>query len=130
MGNDSPILVIWRRKAIIIATFLIFAGTTAIVSKSLEPVYATESKLLIALRADTPTFDSVQAAQSVARSYTEVIKSPNVARAVAQRLGPGASDRRVVAASSFEPLRETQLLQIRAEDPDPLQAKRLADTYA
>ena len=36
MRDDSPLAVIWRRKGIIIAVFLAFTVTTAVVSKTLD----------------------------------------------------------------------------------------------
>jgi polysaccharide biosynthesis transport protein len=128
--QDSPFVVIWRRKTIIIVTLLVFAAAAAAVSKSLDKVYAAESKLLIALPSDLQSFTTVQASQDVARSYGEVIKSTNLANLVAQRMGGGFDADSVAEATTFEPLRETQLLEIRAEDPDPATARRLANTYA
>ena len=127
-GNNVPLAILWRRKSIVAVTFLVFALTAAVVSKSLEKVYATEATLLISLPASTQTFDSVQASQAVARSYADIIKSPNIAGLVAARLG--TTPKRVADAVSFEPVTETQLLKIKAQDPDPHQAKLIADTYA
>lgn len=130
MRNDTPLGVIWRRKWTILATFLIFAGSAAIVSKTLEKVYDTDSTLLISLPAETQSFDSVQAAQTVARSYADIIDSPNVAQLVAARLADGTTRGQVLDATSFEPIPETQVLKITAEDPDPARAKAIADAYA
>ena len=130
MKSDSPLMIMWRRKGVIIAVFLAFVVTTAVVSKTLTKVYSTHSTLLISLPADQQTFDSVQASQALARSYADIIDSPNVAQLVANRIGSGVTKRQVLKASSFEPIAETQLLEINAEDPDPRRAKQIADTYA
>lgn len=130
MRNDAPLSVIWRRKWIILVTVLLFAAAAAAVSKSLEKVYDTDSTLLISLPVETQSFDAVQASQTVARSYADIIDSPNVARLVATRLGGGTTTREVLDATSFEPVAETQVLKINVEDPDPARAKQIADTYA
>jgi len=130
MKSDTPLAVIWRRKWIIIVTFLIFVVTTAILSKTLQPIYSTHNTLLVSVDADTQTFDSVQAGQAVARSYTEVIDSPNFAALVADQLADGTSTDELLDAISFEAITETQLVEITAEDADPARAKELADTYA
>lgn len=127
--DDSPLAIIWRRRILIGATFLVFVITAAVVSKSLEEVYSTHSTLLVALQADEQSFDSVQASQAFARSFADIIDSPNIAAEVAGALGDAsASD--LGQATSFEPVSETQLLEINAENPDPARAKQIADTYA
>ena len=127
--DDSPLAIIWRRKFLIGATFLVFVVTAAVVSKSLEKVYSTHSTLLVGLEADEQTFDSVQASQAFARSFADIIDSPNIAGEVAGALGDGASARELGDATTFEPVSETQLLEIHAEDPDPARAKQIADIY-
>jgi capsular exopolysaccharide synthesis family protein len=131
--DDSPLAIIWRRRVLIGATFLVFVVAAAVVSKSLEKVYSTHSTLLVALEAAEQSFDSVQASQAVARSFADIIDSPNIAGEVAVALGDGSSARaarELGYATNFEAVSETQLLEVHAEDPDPARAKRIADTYA
>jgi capsular exopolysaccharide synthesis family protein len=130
MKNDSPLAVIARRKWIVIGVFLAFVVTTAVVSKILEKVYVTESTLLVALPADTSSFDSVQASQAIARSYAGIIESPNVARLVADRLPDTPDPDDILAKTTFEPVEQTQLLEIGVEDPSAGRAKQIADTWA
>jgi capsular exopolysaccharide synthesis family protein len=130
MRNQTPLSVMWRRKGVILATFLTFVVVTAVVSKTLDKVYSTHATLFVALAADQQTFDSVQASQAVARSYADIIDSPNIAQRVATRMGGGTTRKEVLDASSFETVVDTQLLQITAEDNDPGRAKLIADTYA
>jgi len=128
--ESNSLDVIWRRKLIVIATVLVFTVVTALVSTTLQKVYATSSSLLIAQPRDAQTFDAVQAAQVVARTYSNLLKSPNVAELVAQRLGGSATKNSVEGAVSIEPVAETQLVKITAEDPNPRRAKAIADAYA
>src|SRR4051795_10972943 len=111
MKNDSPLAVIARRKWIVIGVFLAFAITTAVVSKTLQKVYVTESTLLVALPADRASFDSVQASQAIARSYADIINSRNVAQLVADRLPDRPGNEYVLNKTTFQPVEQTQLLQ-------------------
>ncbi len=122
--------VIWRRKWILISTVVIFAGVAVAVSKSLHKVYATSSSLIVAQPRDAQTFDAVQAAQVTARTYSDLLKSPNVAQLVARRLGGPATKESVASAVSIDPVTDTQLVKITAEAPRPTRAKALADAYA
>ena len=110
-------------------TFLVVVATTAVVSKSLEKVYSTHSTLLVAQAGNDQSFDRVQASQAFARSFADIIASPNIARRVATRLG-NATTGEVRDHTSFEVVSETQLLRIEVEDPDPARAKEIADAYA
>jgi capsular exopolysaccharide synthesis family protein len=130
MKNDSPLAVVARRKWIVIGVFLAFVVTAAVVSKTLQKVYVTESTLLVALPADRASFDSVQASQAIARSYADIINSPNVANLVSQRLPDRPDPRKILSASTFEPIEQTQLLRITVEDPSALRAKQMADAWA
>jgi polysaccharide biosynthesis transport protein len=130
MRDDSPLAVIWRRKLVIVATFLAFVVTAAVVSKNLDEVYSTHATLLVALEADEQTFDSVQASQAFARSFADIIDSPNIANRVAAQLPDETDGSDLLDVTSFETVTETQLLEVRAEAGTPEEAKRIADTYA
>jgi len=127
-GSDAPLGILLGRKWLILATVLLTMGATYAVSSSLEKVYSTESTLLIALPSNESSFDTVQAGQAIARSYADLIESSNIAQDVTDEIGRAAAGD--VAATSFEPLPETQLLKIKAEAASPERAKEIADTYA
>jgi capsular exopolysaccharide synthesis family protein len=114
----------------IIATVFTFAFVTAVVSKSLTKIYATDSTLLVTLAAGNQTFDTVQASQAIARSYADIISNPNIASQVAAKLGAGTTRGEVIDKTTFDVVPETQLLKVHAEDPSATRAKQIADTYA
>jgi succinoglycan biosynthesis transport protein ExoP len=130
MSTESAISTLLRRKWIVIGTLLVVVITTAIVSKSLEKVYGAHATMIVSLQSDTPSFDSVQASQAIARSYADIIESPNIAQQVADRVGGGATKQEIADATRFEPVAQTQLLKVHAMDPDPDRAKLIADSYA
>ena len=132
MRNDSPLAVLGRRKWIILVTLAVVTITTAVVSKTLDKVYSTSATLLVTQSSttDAPTFDTVQASQAIARSYADIIDSPNIALQVSRRMGGTVTRDEVRDATSFEPVPQTQLLKVSAESTDPDRAKEIADTYA
>src|SRR5665809_48082 len=116
--TDAPLAILLSRKWLILATVVVAMVATWFVSSSLQKVYSTEATLLIALPADDQSFDTVQAGQAIARSYADIIESPNIAAQVAGRLTEEELDGGDVSAStSFETVPETQLLKITAEAP-------------
>src|SRR5215212_9794974 len=128
MRNDSPLAVIWRRKGIIIAVFLAFVVTTAVVSKTLDKVYETHATLFITLPSDTQSFDTVQASQAFARSFAAVLDSPNISERVAQRIG--GDNQEILDATKFEPVEEIQLVPVTAEDKSAARAQQIANGWA
>jgi capsular exopolysaccharide synthesis family protein len=128
--TDSPLTVLLSHKWLILAITLLAAGAAYGISTRLDEVYSTEAKLLVAPPAENESFDSVQAGQAVARSYVEIIDSPNIAVDVADEIGGGIDASEVAGATSFESIPETQLLSITAEAATPEGAQEIADTYA
>jgi polysaccharide biosynthesis transport protein len=128
--EQTQLQILWRRKWIVIATVVVFGVVAALVSSTLQKVYATSSSLIVAQASDAQSFDAVQAAQVTARTYSDLLKSPNVAGEVAAQLGGTATRGSVQGAVSVDPVPETQLVKITAEDPDPRRAKAIADAYA
>ncbi len=128
--DATAVQVINRHRWLILATFAIFVVVTAVYSKSLEKIYATEAALLVSVPAEEASFDTVQASQSLARSYGEIAQSRNLAERVAVELDDGTDASDLLDATSVEPVSETQLLEISAEDPNPERAQLIANTYA
>ena len=130
MRDNSLLGVVWRRRWIVVGTVVVAAVLAGVVSQALPKVYSTSSKLLIVQGGETTSFDAIQAAQVTARTYSDVLSSPNIAQRVAQRIGNGVTRSDVENDVSVAPVAETQLLQITAEAGNPARAKLLADTYA
>ena len=130
MKADAPMLVLWRRKWIVIGVFLAFAVSAAVVSKMLDKVYSTDSTLIVSSSSKGATFDQVQASQALARSFEQIIGSPNIAQLVANRLADGTTKKYVLDHTSSDPIPQTQLIRISAEDRSPARARHVANTYA
>jgi capsular exopolysaccharide synthesis family protein len=122
--------IIWRRKSIIAASVLTFAIVAALVSATLQKVYSTSSTLVVRQNNDAQSFDAVQAAQVVARTYADILKSSNIAQLAATRLGGSQTKDEISSAVSVETVPETLLIKITAEDPSPTHAQEIANAYA
>ena len=130
MSTLAPLAALARQKWLILGILAVVVAAAIALSQVQDRVYSTSSTLLVAVRSDTPSFDTVQASQAVARSYADLIDSPNIASRVAVRLGGDTTKTQVIQATSFEAVPETQLLMVNAEAASPERAKRIADTYA
>ncbi len=129
-AEASPLSSLWRRKWIILVTVLVCGLVAAGITSTLPKEYETSSELLILQQGDNQTFDAVQAAQVSARTYGNIITSPNIAALVARRIDTTLSPTELSERITAEPVPETQLLQITIADSDPQRAKQLVDAYA
>ena len=130
MTSDNFLTVVWRRKWIVLGTTVLLAAVVFAYASTLSKVYETSATLLIAQPSNTQTFDAVQASQVAARTYGDVLTSPNIAQEVSDQLG-GTPDRdTLVKDVSADPVPETQLLRLTISAHDPQDAKRIADAYA
>lgn len=123
-------VVLWRRKWIVIGTFLTLTLLTAIVSKSLPKQYEATATLWVTEGSGTATFDAVQAGQVLAGTYGKVADNQIIAQRVADSLPFETDGEEVLGAMTFGPVAETQLLRITATDGDPRHARAIANTYA
>jgi capsular exopolysaccharide synthesis family protein len=130
MTSDSFLTVVWRRKWIVLGTMLVLGAVTFAWTSSQQKVYEASAKLLISEPKDSQSFDAVQASQVAARTYGDVITSPNIADKVSEELGGKPSGDDLTKDVVAEPIAETQLLKITVSANDPREAKRIADTYA
>jgi succinoglycan biosynthesis transport protein ExoP len=129
--RQAPLAALWRHKYILISTVLVFVAVTAFLSKVvLEKEYEAEATMWVTQNQDTQSFDAVQAGQVLARTYSDVIESENVAARVAAQLPFEASRGEVKQSIKAEAVPETQLLKITAVADEPGRAQLLANTYA
>lgn len=128
--GERFILILWRRKWVLALTFVVITTATAVIAKSLPPVYSATSTLWVTEDRGTAALDAAQAGELLARTYADVADSPILAAQVTNVLPFRMSVGDVLGAMEFEPVAETQLLKITAEDRDPGRARILANTYA
>lgn len=127
----SPLALLWRKKRVLIAVFLTFTIAAALVSTLvLDKEYEATATLLITQEQREASFDAVQAGEVLARTYSELISSRNVANLVAPKLPGGLDGGDVDARTAFDTISETQLVQVTAVAADAKGAQALANTYA
>jgi succinoglycan biosynthesis transport protein ExoP len=131
MSADQLLLTLWRRKWIVLLTVLLATSATYAASLQLPKVYSAGATLFVGNRSDAGSdFEAIQSSQVLARTYAELIQSPNVAAAVADALPGDETAAGILERTSFRPISDTQLLVVRAEGDSPAEAAELANVYA
>src|ERR1700691_2155363 len=87
--DRSALGVLWHRRWVVVATFVIFVVLAGVISKVLPKVYSATSSLVVVQKENAATFDAVQAAQVTARTYSDIVSAPVIASQVAHQLGMG-----------------------------------------
>lgn len=128
LSELNRLAVLWRRKWLVLGTVVVVVAATQLVSRSLTPIYAATSTLFVA-QPGASTFEAVQANEEVARSFAQILSSPNFARQVANRVG-GVSESIVSSETTIQSVANTELLTISVEDPSPTRAYGIAQAYA
>lgn len=122
--------IVWRRKWIVLATFVVLTVFVAAVSRALPKEYESTATLWVTQGNGATNFDAVQAGQVLAGTYGQVADNRALADQVASDLPFEAEGEELLDAMKFEPVPETQLLRIVAADGDPVRARVIANTYA
>lgn len=128
--REHFLFVLWRRKGILIATFLLITACTAIISKNLPEEYEATSTLWVNEEGEAAAFDAVQAGEVLARTYARIADSRVIAGRVAADAPFEISGGKLLSDMTFEPVSETQLLRVTAENGDANRARILANLYA
>jgi capsular exopolysaccharide synthesis family protein len=136
-GRESPGFEhYWRalRRRWFVA-FLVFLGVmaaTVALIYFLPPRYQATATLWVGHQAGEGenTWDALRVDQMLVQTNGELIRSPNVANAVAEELGPPWTGSRVSGRVSFKVIDGTHLIEVTAVDEEPEVAKEIADTYA
>jgi capsular exopolysaccharide synthesis family protein len=110
---------------------LVATAATYVAARAAHKVFASSSTIFVGDRKATlDNFQAVQSAQSLTKTYAELIQSPNVANRVASALGDGRSGADLLNSVTFQPVSDTQLIVISAEAGSARGAAELANRYA
>ena len=115
---------------ILLAAFLGVLIASAYVFVLATPIYEAVSKIYIVGSESAISLSDLQIGTNLAADYQEVFKNWHVHELVEQRLGLDYSYSDLAKMITVTNPANTHVLYIRAQSPDPEEAKALADTYA
>jgi len=125
--------IIWKWLWLIALATVLAGASAYITSKNMLPVYEASATLLIN-QARTPTrgsdYTDILTSERLARTYARLLEEWPVIEHTAQRLGyadPEALDKLGVDIT-VQPVRDTQLIELKVESFDPGVAARVANT--
>lgn len=122
--------MLWRRRWSFLLTSVLVFGAIAYVTYQLPKVYVASSYLLVSPRqAAISSFEATQVAETLTRTYGELLETPRTAERVQQALGPDVADGDVGGRVSVD-FGDSQLIKITAEGDSPREAQLIVNTWA
>ena len=121
--------LIWRWWWMIGLATLLAAVTAYLVSQRMTPIYQASTTLLIneASANRTTDYTSILTSERLARTYTEMLSKKPVLQAVIDDLGLKLEIKDLLKMISVELVRDTQLIEVKVENPDPVLASDIAN---
>jgi len=108
------------------------AGTAAyLFSRQLPPIYESSTTLLV-MEAPTTSlstdYSSILASQSLTKTYSDILTNQDVLQEVIDRLNLPVSASTLAGSINVSPVLNTQIIEIKVQDPNTVQAARIANT--
>ena len=121
----------WRWLWLVVLCAVIGGAAAFLVSLNMTPIYQAESKVMIN-EARTPSaanYNDILASERVARTYADLMKRDSVMAEAFVRLGldPALVDSQITAVT-VSPVRDTQLVALTIEGPNPQLVAAVANT--
>ncbi len=122
-------LLVWRWLWLIVLGTALAAGAAYVVCRRTTPVYSATVTLLInhapSFGFANSDYTSLLTSERLARTYSELLRTPKVLGPVADKLGLSK-----LPVVQVQLVRDTQLLRVSVEDTDPALAAAIANTVA
>jgi len=120
--------ILWFRKWSILIVTLLTVGAALLASSRQTPIYESEASVLV-----TPIEtgnETVPVEEPNLATEAELVTSATVARIVGDTLGAAGPPTALLDNLNVDQPADTEILQIRYRDPNPIKARRLAAGFA
>ncbi len=123
-------LMVWRWLWLMVLAAVLAAGAAFVVARMTTPVYSATVTLLVS-QAPTNTsadYTSVLTSERLARTYSELLRTPSVLDSVIQKLSLPMRTGQLAGRVQVQLVRDTQLIKVSVEDTNPAMAAQIANT--
>ena len=122
--------LLWSWAWLVALAGFLAGGAALVFSLLSTPIYQTSTRLLVS---DPPAqrsidYSAIVSSQSMTSTYAEMLVDQPVLQGVIDRLQLQTSPQALKQSISVEIVRNTQLLVVTVEDPDPTRAAEVANT--
>lgn len=123
--------ILWRRKWIIVVTMLAAVGVAILGSYLQQPVFSAAATIRVAQgsRGSIQYVDAMYA-ERLMNTYRDLLRSRPFLASAIERLSLSTTVEALAKQIKVDVVLDTELLKVTAEDADPAQAQRVANTLA
>ena len=118
----------WLFIIVLLVFLAVSAGVTALLPKSYEATATV--RVVPSERTENSPFAEVQASQALAKTYTELLKSPNVYEEAVRSEQLPISSASLRNSTKVSYVEGTELIEVQVETSDPSQASAFANAVA
>ena len=131
VSGVGALRAVWRMKWLAVSILLVFLGVTAGITALLPRVYqATATIRVIPSGQVSDSFSQLQANQALARSYAELLKSPNAYADAVEDGDLPVSSEALMSSTTVSYVEGTELVQVQVEAREPRESSEWANTVA
>jgi succinoglycan biosynthesis transport protein ExoP len=124
------IAMFWHWLWLIILITIITGTVAFFYSRQLTPIYSSRSSILVneAATSKTNDYNSVLTSERLTRTYSEMLLKQPILNEVIQQQKLNLTTTQLAGMISVQPVRDTQLIDINVESPDPNEAARITNS--
>lgn len=121
--------LLWHWAWLLVLATALAGGAAYLVSSRMVPIYQASTTILVNEAPATRSADyaSVMTSQLLTQTFAQMITKQPVLEGVIQRLGLKMPAESLKRAIQVQPVKDTQLIEIKVESPDPGQAAAIAN---
>lgn len=124
--------VIWKWLWLILLGTAVATGLSYYTSRSMPPIYQASTTVMVgqSLRNTNPNTQDMWTSERLAQTYAEMVRRQPILQGVLDALGLGIPYEWLREQIHVNLIENTQLMEIKVMDTDPLRAKVIADELA
>ncbi|HEX7974700.1 MAG TPA: polysaccharide biosynthesis tyrosine autokinase [Anaerolineales bacterium] len=121
--------LLWHWAWLLVLATLLAGGAAYLVSSRMTPIFQASTTILVNEAPATRSADyaSVLTSQLLTQTFSQMITKQPVLEGVIQRVGLNVTVERLRGAIQVQPVKDTQLIEIKVESTDPSQAAAIAN---
>lgn len=122
--------ILWRWKWLLVLCAVLAGAAAFLVNRSLPPVFASSTTLLIheAPDAQTSDYTALLMSERLTQTYSEMLRQRPVLEEVIEQLELDSTVEDLQEAVEVQPVRNTQLVLVTVEHANPFTAAQIANT--
>jgi non-specific protein-tyrosine kinase len=123
--------LIWRWIWLFALCAALGAGAGYLYSRLQTPIFQANTTLLVneaSAKSASTDYNALMASERLTRTYAQMITTQPLLEQVIKQLQLSATPASLAGSITVSPVRDTQLITIAVESPDPGQAAKVADT--